>query len=82
MASGDSFTPAETGWLGLTLNEAAGAVDTFDFIEQLSTATFLTTKQFGLHLSYESGGTSYVDFGVVKSASIQPSATKVALKVQ
>ena len=31
--SGDAFTPVNTGWLGLTLNAEAGAVNTFDFIE-------------------------------------------------
>ena len=34
-ASGDSFTPDWTGWLGLTYNMASGASNDFDFIEQV-----------------------------------------------
>lgn len=33
MASGDTFTPSETGWLGLTMNKGTNADGTFDFIE-------------------------------------------------
>ena len=70
MTSGDSFTPENTGWLGLTLNNEAAAVTTFDFIEQLSTAGVLSAKNFGLHISYETG-TSFVDFGAFQSSSLK-----------
>ena len=44
ITSADAFTPVNTGWLGLTLNAEATAVNTFDFIEQLEAATLLTNK--------------------------------------
>ena len=34
-ASGESFTPDNAGWLGLTYNMESGASNDFDFIEQI-----------------------------------------------
>lgn len=48
---GSTFTPVETGWLGLAYNRAPGYSDSYDFLEQVVAKGFLTgNKQFSLNL--------------------------------
>ena len=79
-AAGTSFTPDNSGWLGLALNSGGGSTD-FDFMEQLVAAGVATDKKFGLHLENEIGS-SHIDIGAFKAASIKTGKSTVDLAVR
>lgn len=60
-AAGTSFTPDNSGWLGLSYNMGGGSND-FDFMEQVVASGAAMNKQFGLHLENENGS-SHIDIG-------------------